>query len=163
MKIRTLGLVAVVVGLVFTAEFAGAFQPTHVCYLENGRKVRAECFREVATPTPIPSPSPHPTVAPVDCESIAGEKRFTVGQDRTLCFTAGPGATFVEVAATSPANVGCAYFRTELTSPSGLKSYGEGAYPMGTVLRTSGKHYFWVSPLWIADGGGCDTYTFTVR
>ena len=141
---------------------AGAYQATRVCTLENGRKVRiddAACRQVGGQPTA----SPAPTVVPLPCESIGGTKTFVVRQERMFCFDAGPGSAFVTVESTTPANVGCAYFRTELTSPSGLKSYGEGAYPMGTVLRTPGRHYFWVSPLDIADGGGCDTYKFTVR
>lgn len=154
--------VVVLAAVLAAATVAQAFQATRVCTLENGRKVRIDddaCRAVGATP----SPSPKPTVEPLPCEPIGGVKTFVAGQDRMFCFTAADGSTFVEVASTSPANVGCAYFRTELTSPSGLRSYGEGAYPMGTVLRTPGRHYFWVAPLWIADGDGCDTYTFTVR
>ncbi len=122
------------------------------------------CIRRCEKNHPAaPTATPRPTVAPLPCEPMGGEKTFTAGQPRMFCFDAAAGSTFVEVASTSPANVGCAYFQSELTSPSGMKAYTEGAYPMGTVLRVPGRHYFWVTPLWIGDQPGCNTYTFTVR
>ena len=164
MKIRALCVAVVAVGLLFTA--AGAFQATRVCTLENGRKVRIDdnaCRAVGATP----SPSPQPTVSPLDCDPIGGQQKFAVGQERMFCFTVGPGSTFVAIEATSPANVGCAYFQLELTEPSGRKTLVDGAsYPiMGSSEPrvVGGKYYFWVSPLWLGEQPGCDTYVLTVR
>lgn len=124
-------------------------------------------YERQCVPVATPSPSPKPTVAPLDCDPIGGQQKFAVGQSRMFCFTAGPGSTFVAIEATSPANVGCAYFRLELTEPSGRKTLVDGAsYPiMGSSEPrvVGGKYYFWVSPLWLGEQPGCDTYRMTVR
>lgn len=115
---------------------------------------------------PLPSPQPTHSPKPLPCEPI-GTKTFVIGQDRTFCFTAGPGSTFVTIEATTPANVGCAYFQLELTEPNGKKPFVDGAtYPMmisSTPRVVDGRYYFWVLPLWISDAPGCDTYRMTVR
>lgn len=123
-------------------------------------------YQRLCAPTPTAAPSPKPSVQPIPCEPI-GTKTFVVGQDRTFCFTAPPGSTFVTVEATSPGNVGCAYFVLQLTEPNGHKKMVDGAsYPMiGSELPrvVGGRYYLWVSPRWISEAHGCGTYTMTVR
>lgn len=163
--------ILVLLAVICTSVASWAFDADRVCTLENGRKVRIDdsLCRPVAgqvTPAPSASPTPKPTVSPLPCEPI-GTKTFVVGQDRMFCFTAPAGSFFVSVEATTPANVGCAYFRLELTEPNGHKKMVDGAsYPMiGSEGQrvVGGRYYLWVSPRWISDGRGCDTYQMTVR
>lgn len=130
------------------------------------RRYERQCS-PTPTPTPTPTPPPRPTASPLECEPIGGQQKFTVGTSRMFCFTAGPGSTFVAIEATSPANVGCAYFQLELTEPSGRKTLVDGAsYPImgSSEPRVVGdRYFFWVSPLWLGEQPGCDTYRMTVR
>lgn len=167
--------ILVLLAIICTSYTASAFEADRVCTLENGRKVRIDdvLCRPVAgqvTPTPSPSPSPQltpaPTTSPVACEPL-GTKTFQVGTDRMFCFTAPAGSTYVAIEATSPGNVGCAYFQLELTEPNGRKTFVDGAsYPMigsSTPRVVGGRYYLWVSPRWISEARGCNTYTVTAR
>lgn len=112
---------------------------------------------------PMPSPSPKPTVAPLPCEPIGGTKTFVAGQDRMFCFTAADGPLWLTVESRSHGNASCAYLKGELTSPTGEKAQTEGVQLGAAVFRVPGRYYFWVSPVWLSEAEGCDTYTFTVR
>lgn len=133
-----------------------------VCTTQDGQKVKCIKFNPRETPAPTARPTPQPTVAPLPCEPIGGTKTFAEGQPRMFCFSVADGPTILEVASTTPANVGCSDFESELTSPTGHKTYTAGAYPMGSDFRSPGRWYFWVNPLHIG-AGLCNTYSFTVR
>lgn len=150
--------------LVLLAVLCASFGQAWATDAEQCNRMRRRYERECA---PTPTPTPKPTVSPIPCEPI-GTKTFQVGVDRMFCFTA-PAAPdlFVMIEATTPANAGCAYFALELTEPNGRKKHVDGAsYPMissSTPRVVGGRYYFWVSPQWISDARGCDTYKMTVR
>lgn len=163
------GALLIAIAGVFTAEAqdytlleAANGGAVGVCTTMDGEKVRCRKFNPRATPAPTARPTPQPTVAPLPCEPIGGTKTFAEGQPRMFCFSVADGPTILEVASTTPANVGCSDFESELTSPTGHKTYTAGAYPMGSDFRSPGRWYFWVNPLHIG-AGLCNTYSFTVR
>ncbi len=134
-----------------------------VCTTQSGDKVKCVKFRPRETPAPTAQPTPGPTVAPLLCEAIGGVKTFVTGEPRMFCFTAtGPPPAILEVTSTTPANVGCSDFESELTAPNGHKTYTSGAYPMGADFRMAGRYYLWVNPLRVGFGL-CRNYTFTVK
>lgn len=141
MKARILlGWVAVVVLTFTAARAAAAFEATHRCPLENGKrevKIDLRTCRPIGTghtPSPTPSPTPKPTAAQ-PCTSIevlpkvkpneyGGEFTFAVGEkQRCLAFdlpSGVPPGTIVRVSTINRGNSSCG--ELELT----VKPPGEG-------------------------------------
>lgn len=165
LRIATLILAALALFILWGAAHAQYDSINAIDYslLSSPKSDLARCYRRCERNNP-PAPSPHPTHSPkpLPCEQIAGVKTFAEGQSRMFCFDVGQGGSFfVEVASTTPANVGCSYFRSQLTAPDGTKANTDGAYPMGVSHRMPGRYYFFVEPIQIGEGL-CSTYSFTV-
>lgn len=130
---------------------------------ESAKSSLDRCYRRCEKNNPpLPSPVPTHSPKPLPCEPIGGVKTFAEGEPRMFCFDVlQPGSFFVEVASTTPANVGCSYFQSQIVAPDGSTQNTEGAYPMGVMRRMNGKYYFYVKPLQVG-AGLCGTYSFTV-
>lgn len=141
----------------------GAAHADYSLLPESAKSSLDRCYRRCEKNNPpLPSPVPTHSPKPLPCEPIGGVKTFAEGEPRMFCFDVlQPGSFFVEVASTTPANVGCSYFQSQIVAPDGSTQNTEGAYPMGVVRRMNGKYYFYVKPLQVG-AGLCGTYSFTV-
>lgn len=161
--IRALLLILIFMLLATPAHAVSSVAHAEYTLLDSPASQLDRCYRRCEKNNP-PAPSPQPTHSPKPllCEPIGGVRTFVEGENRMFCFDVGVGGSyFVEVASTTPANVGCSYFQSQLTAPDGSKSNTDGAYPMGVARRMPGRYYFWVQPIKVG-AGLCNTYSFTV-
>lgn len=136
------------------------FTTTHVCTLENGRKVRVDlddACRAVVTPTPEPTASPKPTVV-ADCSDgrfvrIQGvnvlqfvNRAYEPGREYHLCADMPvPNGRPMGLSSNNQAKASCNVLRVVLRSPSGKEYTSEAPYPgVGMVGETG----VWSLTLW---------------
>lgn len=160
---RPLGIATWILAAMALFILWGAARADFSLLPESAKSSLDRCYRRCEKNNPpLPSPVPTHSPKPLPCEPIGGVKTFAEGEPRMFCFDVlQPGSFFVEVASTTPANVGCSYFQSQIVAPDGSTQNTEGAYPMGVVRRMNGKYYFYVKPLQVG-AGLCGTYSFTV-
>jgi hypothetical protein len=160
---RPLGIATWILAAMALFILWGAAHAEYSLLPESAKSSLDRCYRRCEKNNPpLPSPEPTHSPKPLPCEPIGGVKTFVEGEPRMFCFDiAAGGSALVEVASTTPANVGCSYFQSQLTAPDGSKSNTDGAYPMGVARRMPGRYYFWVQPIKVG-AGLCNTYSFTV-
>lgn len=119
---------------------------------------RESCPTPTALPSPTPSQSPKPTGSPLPCEPIGGVKTYQVGEEKMLCFDAGPKRPWVEVNSINLKDASCSTLAMHLAAPSGATSDDIGAQPGSILPWEPGQFFLWTKLVW-----GCNRYTFTAR